>query len=153
MSLPIKAIDRLFERLAATYGAQWTRQWADVPVADVKTAWAHELGPYGGRLDAIAWALENLPDHCPNAAQFRSLCRQAPRQPAAALPEPPANPERMRKEMERLGAILAKPAPARLSGYAWVDRVLARVAQDPDRVSPTVRRIAEQADAMRRAKA
>jgi len=42
MSLSIKVIDRLFERLGATYGASWSKMWADVPLVDVKTTWAHE---------------------------------------------------------------------------------------------------------------
>ncbi len=33
------------------------------------------------KLDAegrVAWALENLPERCPNVIEFRNLCRQAP---------------------------------------------------------------------------
>lgn len=51
MSLPIVAIDRLFARLHATYGAAWDRAMGSVPVADAKAAWAHELGGFAFRSD------------------------------------------------------------------------------------------------------
>ena len=38
MSFPIVAIDRLFARLNATYGAAWDRALGSVPVADAKAA-------------------------------------------------------------------------------------------------------------------
>jgi hypothetical protein len=66
MTIPTRAIDRLFERLAATYGAAWARQWDSVPIMDVKSLWAHELSIYGDRLEVLAWALENLPEFVPN---------------------------------------------------------------------------------------
>ncbi len=101
MSISIKAIDRLFERLAATYGSAWSRQWSDVPLADVKTAWAHELSGYGGRLEVLAWALENLPERAPNIIEFRNLCRRSPAPEAPRLPEPKADPERLARELSK----------------------------------------------------
>ena len=43
MTIAVEAIDRLFQRLAATYGAAWDRSLGQAPIADVKTAWAHEM--------------------------------------------------------------------------------------------------------------
>lgn len=145
MSLHIKAIDRLFERLAATYGAQWTRQWQDVPMMDVKTAWAHELDVFGGSLHRMAWALENLPPKCPNVIEFKHLCRQAPAPEVPRLPEPKADPERVKAEMSKLGqlreTLLATDRHDRLD---WARRIVAkRIACVP--VTQTVFKMAKDA--------
>lgn len=133
MSLPMKAIDRLFDRMTATYGAQWLRMWDGVPIQDVKTAWLHELSSYGGEpgLKSIVWALDNLPDRAPNAVQFRNICRQAPAEAAPALPLPPANPERMRAELAKLGHIeKAKrmPTTGGIDHKGWAKALIARDA-------------------------
>lgn len=144
MSIPMKAIDRLFERLAATYGAQWTRQWQDVPMADVKTAWAHELAPFAGSLDRIAWALENLPPKCPNAIEFKALCRQAPAPEAPRLPEPKADPERLKAELAKLAPVRAAMATSSHDPKAWARRLVARDAAG-DKISPIALLFARQA--------
>jgi hypothetical protein len=79
MSLPDKVLERLFKRLSATYGAEFINKWDNVSMSDVKTAWAHELSSFADNLTAIGWALENLPERCPNAIEFKKLCRQAPK--------------------------------------------------------------------------
>ena len=130
MSLPIVAIDRLFARLNATYGAAWDRAPGSVPVADAKAAWAHELGGFAGRLQDVAWALEHLPERCPNVIEFRNLCRLAPAAEVAQLPAPPANPERIRAELAKLGPV-ARQSLAVGGGAAnrtWAKRILERVA-------------------------
>ena len=147
MSLPAKAVDRLFDRLAAVYGAQWLRQWDGVPMQDVKTAWGHELAVYDNRLDVLAWALDNLPERCPNAIAFRAPCRSCPAPAAPALPMPEVNPERMRAEMEKLGHVLAKPALS-TGMMDWAAPIIARAAAGA-KVSPTVLRMAREADAIR----
>ena len=60
----IRAVDRLFQRLGATYGADWERSLGVAPINDSKTIWAHELDSFKGSLDRVAWALENLPERC-----------------------------------------------------------------------------------------
>lgn len=144
MSLPIKAIDRLFERLAATYGAAWTRQWADVPIADVKTAWAHELSGFAGRLDSLAWALENLPERCPNVIEFKVLCRRSPAPVVPRLPEPKADPERLKAELAKLAPLRASVAAQGLDHKAWAKRIIAR-HDAGDRLNPTTLRFAKEA--------
>lgn len=145
MSLPIKAIDRLFERLAATYGAQWTRQWQDVPMVDVKTAWAHELSAYERHLDRLAWALENLPSRCPNVIEFKNLCRQAPTPEQPRLPEPKADPERLKAELSKLGELRSKVlATAPAGRLDWARRIVARRVAC-ERVSPCVLKMAKDA--------
>jgi hypothetical protein len=131
MSFPKKAIDRLFERMAAAYGAQWSRMWEGVPIQDVKTAWCHELDAFDGEagLQRVAWALDNLPDKVMNAPGFRNLCRLAPSGPAPALPLPPENQERMRAELAKLGHVeKAKrmPTTGGIDPKAWAKRHIAR---------------------------
>ena len=94
MSMPIKAIDRLFDRMGLTYGNEWVRKWDSAPISEVKSMWAHELDFYSNRLEDVAWALENLPEKCPNVIEFKNLCRKAPKIEAPRLPEPKADPER-----------------------------------------------------------
>jgi len=106
MSLPTKAIDRVFERLSATYGAAWTRQWSGVPIASVKTAWAHELAGFAQNLLCIAWALENLPEKPPNAIEFKQLCRRAPIEEKQSLPAPQPDPQRVQTELAKILPVL-----------------------------------------------
>ena len=85
MTLPLAVVERLFQRLTATYGSEFVNKWDKVPIADVKTAWAHELAFTAEDLNIIGWALNNLPDRCPNLIEFKSLCKQAPRATRIAL--------------------------------------------------------------------
>ena len=145
MSLPIKAIDRLFERLGATYGAAWTRQWADIPITDAKSAWAHELAGFSGQLEALAWGLENLPEKCPNVIEFRNLCRRAPAPELPKLSEPKADPERVRRELSKLGKIKEQALSIKThDGKEWARRLISR-ASAGDGVKPISLRFAREA--------
>lgn len=144
MSLPTKAIDRLFERLAATYGSSWTRQWADVPMSDAKSAWAHELGGYANRLEALAWALENLPERCPNVIEFRNICRRAPAPEAPALPQPKTDPARLRAELAKLGELRTKTVANPQHHKQWAHRIIAR-SEAGDKLAPAVLKCAQDA--------
>lgn len=145
MTLPIKAIDRLFERLSATYGAAWTRQWVDVPINDVKSAWAHELTGFSGHLESVAWALENLPERCPNVIEFRNLCRRAPMPDLPKLPEPKADPERLKQELSKLGEIRAKAvASTTVDHKAWARRIVGRY-EAGEKLNPNTLRFAREA--------
>ncbi len=138
----INAIDRLFKRLSATYGAAWERSLGAVPVGDTKTVWAHELSAFKSSLHRIAWALENLPEKCPNVIEFKNLCRKAPAPELEALPEPKADPERVKAELAKLGEI--KTVPQEAGRFDWAHRILARQASGA-KVSPTVVQMAQSA--------
>jgi hypothetical protein len=144
VSLPIKVIDRLFERLSATYGAAWVRQWQDVPISDVKTAWAHELAGYEKHLEAIAWALENLPEDCPNAIKFRNLCRLAPAKAEPVLPAPKADPARVAAELAKLQPIRDRSNTPRVDGRDWARRIVGRHAAG-EKILPLTLRMAQEA--------
>jgi hypothetical protein len=145
MSLTNQAIDRLFTRLGATYGAQWDRALGSAPLGDVKTLWAHELSPFAGTLHRIAWALENLPARCPNVIEFKLLCRQAPAPDVPELAEPKADPERLKQELSKLGDLKAKLATdSRVDHKAWAKRIMARYHAG-ERINPTSLRFAREA--------
>lgn len=130
MSLPINVIDRLFQRLSATYGADWDRKLGQTPIGDAKTAWAHELQGFGHRLDAIAWALENLPEKCPNVIEFRNLARRAPEPETPRLPEPAVNPQRLRDELAKLQPIIDKAREVNSDDrLAWARAIVSRRQQ------------------------
>lgn len=130
MSLSAKAVDRIFDRMAATYGLSWDRSLGSAPVADVKTIWAHELSGFADkdRLPHIAWALENLPETPPNAIKFRNLCRLAPELEVPKLPAPKADPERVKAEVAKLidaAGIKRGPQAEKADHKAWARRILA----------------------------
>ena len=144
MSLPTKAIDRLFERLAATYGASWTRMWGDVPMLDVKASWAHELAGFSSNLQSVAWGLENLPERCPNVIEFRNLCRRAPEPELPRLPEPKADPERLKAELAKLADVRAKVAQKSFSQKDWARRIIEK-HEAGEKVRPVTLRFAREA--------
>lgn len=119
-----EVIDRLFSRLLATYGAAWTRQLSDVPIADVKTAWGYELSGYIDHLDAIAYGLDNLPERCPNVIQFRNLCRAAPARDVPRIEAPKADPARVAEVLAKLSTPTEK-----VDSKEWARRIIARHTQ------------------------
>lgn len=104
MSLPLAAIERLFDRLAMTYGNEFKNKWNGIPVAEVKASWAHELSAFANNLKAIGWALENLPEKCPNLIEFKNLCKQAPRPHITALDAPKAPAEVVDRVMQEIAS-------------------------------------------------
>lgn len=102
--IPAAVIDRLFKRLAATYGAVWDRAMGNAPLDDVREVWAHELAGFGSKLQDIAWALDNLPEKCPNVLEFRTLCRRAPAPTFLPLEAPKPDSTRVKAVVERAKA-------------------------------------------------
>lgn len=102
MALPASWVDHLFGRLSLRYGAAFLRQWPDTDIDTLKADWADVLDGTIG--DSISYALRYLPSAPPNAMQFRSLCRAAPRPDVPALPPPDvrADPDRVRTIVARL---------------------------------------------------
>jgi hypothetical protein len=142
MSLSLKAIDRIFERLTMTYGRDFTSKWEGVDQNAVKSSWSHELSCFNGALHMIGWGLENLPEKPPNVIQFRTLCRQAPHAEAKALEVPKADPDRMRTELEKLSVF--KVSTIRTGNRDWAHAILRRL-EDGAKISPTVVQMAKKA--------
>jgi len=144
MSLSNQAIDRLFTRIGATYGAQWDKSLGSAPLGDVKTLWAHELSTYANSLHRIAWALENLPPRCPNVIEFKQICRQAPAPETLALPEPKADPERLKRELAKLADIKKAVVADKVDHKAWAKKIMFRYKAG-ERINPTSLRFAREA--------
>ena len=145
MSLSIKAIDRLFQRLNATYGADFLGRYKGTPEGDLKTVWAHELTGFENQLSSLAWALENLPERAPNVIEFRNLARRAPAPELPRLPEPKADLARVNAGLAKLAplkASLAKAAP--VGGLDWA-YALQRRDNAGERLNMTVRKFYRQA--------
>lgn len=142
MSLPLAAIDRLFDRLAATYGRSFWSIYEGVEPGAVKTAWAHELSGFAGNLHALAWALENLPERAPNVIEFRNLARKAPATEAPRLPDAKADPQRVRNELAKLGEIRRDMPTRKAVNSDWAHRIIAKHASGI-RVTRTVLAMAQ----------
>ena len=113
MALPIKAVERLFEKLQLTYGTEFTNKWGELNSMDLMTNWAFELAQFSDNLNAIGWALQNLPDRCPNLIEFKNLCKQAPRPITVALDAPKAPVEVIDREISKmLAGLIKKPTDA-----------------------------------------
>lgn len=143
------AIDRIFRRLSYTYMSDFDRVIGELPIAEVKSIWAHELEAFFRNRKSmmrIAWALENLPERVPNVIAFRNLCRQAPSVEQPTLPMPKANPERLAAELSKLGGLRASLAttPGTSTGKAWAHRIIAE-AKTGAKMNPTRLRMARQA--------
>lgn len=125
MSLPLIAIDRLFNRLNATYGRDFMSRWEGQDSNAVKASWAHELAGFADKLQMVAWALENLPERAPNVIEFRNLCRKAPAPETPQLPEPAADPARVAAELAKLAPVRAA-AKNSVDGKDWARWIVAR---------------------------
>jgi hypothetical protein len=110
--LPAVWVDKLFARLQGVYGRDFTYQFSsvdstgfDVGLANARQVWAEELGGFSEHPEAIAYALENLPERIPNVIVFREICRKAPRKACIAL-EHKLTDEDIKKNKERLETLL-----------------------------------------------
>lgn len=127
MPISVAVIDRLFQRMAATYGARWDRSMGGAPLADVKSVWGDVLQNFDGdRLQDVAWALENLPESPPNAIEFRNLCRRAPLPEVPRLPEPKADPARVAAELAKLAPVRKAAQRSVIDHKAWARSLIAR---------------------------
>jgi hypothetical protein len=146
--MPLQAVDRLFSRLTMTYGPSFTRTFDGLDLNEVKSLWSHELSFYNTheKMSDIAWALENLPERAPNVIEFKNLCRKAPKREAPKLPEPKANPERLKAELAKLMAP-AKEAAAKAQftdGREWARRIVEK-QQAGEKLNAVTLRFAKEA--------
>lgn len=137
-SLPDAWISRIFGALRATYGAAFDRQWAppggcspeeSAGYAEaVKAHWAHDLAGYIRAPNAIAYALDNLPENPPNLVQFKALCQRRPAAAALQLPAPEANPARVAAELAQMRSAVGARGPLQWA-YDLQERESAETAQ------------------------
>lgn len=129
MSLRSEAVNRIFTRLTATYGREFTGRWEGQEIVPVKSLWGHELAAFDDKLHCIAWALENLPPRAPNLIEFKLLCRQAPQWKSLQLDAPKADPAIVDAEMAKIAATVFRSpsSPKEPSDpLAWAKRLKAR---------------------------
>ena len=136
------SVEYVFKVLAAAYGAAWERSLGTAPLGDVMTVWANALDGLTQTPQArkrIVWALNNLPDRCPNAMEFRRLCGQAPAPAVPLLPEPAkADPQRVATELSKLRT---NTDERRSDPKDWARRIMAR-HEAGDRMRPITLRFA-----------
>ena len=142
MSLPLEVIDRMFARLVATYGRDFSARWEGLDQNAVKSSWGHELAGYENNLKAIAYALENLPERAPNVIEFRNICRRAPSVQSLQL-EPPKFDKAI-AAMVMNGTRKVLENTPKVDQKAWAHRILADVKAGMKR-SPTVIQMAKNA--------
>jgi hypothetical protein len=70
--------------------------------------------------------LENLPERCPNVIEFRNLARRAPELEKPRLPEPKADPVRLKAELAKLSEIKAQVKNTKVDHKAWAKAILKR---------------------------
>ena len=58
---------------------------------------------------AIGWALEHLPDNCPNLMQFKTLCKQAPKPDYKHLESPKVPAEIVDSDILKMVKTLVEP--------------------------------------------
>ena len=126
MTLPIAAVERLFDRLSMTYGTEFKNKWTGMPLNEIKTHWAYELSQFADNLNAIGWALQNLPDRCPNLIEFKSLCKQAPRPTTIALDAPKAPADVVDTEISKIISSLVKTPESIGDHKRWARRLKER---------------------------
>ena len=117
-------IDRLFERPSMFYGNAWDNSLGSAPLNEIKSFWMHELAGFLKSKEAmmsISYALDHLPERPPNLVQFKNLCMQAPVFKPLALPEPAANPERVKQELAKLAPLRMGPG---VDPKEWARRIL-----------------------------
>lgn len=136
MSLPLNWVNRIFDKLALTYGQSFLRRWSDIDMEAVKADWAHELASFESRPEAISWALQHLPADPPNIVEFRVLACGVPPKAVPVLPEPPANPQAVAAVLERIAPILSRP---KSDGREWARRILSGVERGEKRSAISVR--------------
>ena len=126
LTLPNAWVEKIFARLQGIYGREFVGQYStgmvngiDAGLENAKATWAEELGSFVKWPEAIAYALEHLPERVPNCIKFKELCRMAPR------PEPvqieykisdeqmAINKAKVKKMMEELREKMAMPKEQR----------------------------------------
>ena len=137
MSLPLPWVDRIFDKLTLTYGQAFLARWRDIDIEKVKADWAHELAGLETAPHCISYALTHLVEKPPSVIEFRAMCRSAPAADLPRLPEPPADPQRVAQELNKLQASKQQPLQS-IGNKDWARRIVQRVREG----DKTVRRAA-----------
>lgn len=134
MSLPAAWVDRIFDKLALTYGRDFLGRYEGLDLNAVKSDWAHELSGFFAHPSAISHALANLPDRAPSVIDFRKLARLAPAVEVPRIEHSPAGKERIEAELARVAPALKSKASTDFR--EWARCIVAR-HESGDRITRT----------------
>lgn len=144
MSLPAAWIDRVFDKMTLAYGKPFLNRWEGMDINTVKSDWAHELAGFERHPEAIAWALQNLPDAFPpTVMEFRALARKAPMPEVPRIEHSPAGKERIEAELKRLRPVLREKPKTDFRD--WARRIVARKTAGDKTLTRTQIEMAEDA--------
>lgn len=73
--LPSSWVKRIFQRMAAMYGAKYVQLWGGVPEETMMTLWAEELAGYSSDEISTGLAACRTHDWPPTLPEFLKLCR------------------------------------------------------------------------------
>lgn len=135
--LPNQWIDRVFLRLQGIYGQQFTAKFSrmengiDVGLINAKEVWCDELGSFANWPEAIGYALKNLPsEKCPNAMEFRDICRKAPRKSDSPQLEYKPSAEDIARHKELSHKATEAVKPKEFDGLHWAKHPRSQKAMD-----------------------
>lgn len=145
-ALPHVWIDKIFARMSAVYGAQFSAKWGSEDLGNVVSVWADELRNFRDHPMAIKYALLNLPtDFPPNLQQFKNLCRDGiTHEPKPLAIERKLTHEEIefgRMRVEQIAREVLKPTNAR----KWIYDLKSRI-NSVHQPSVAVMRILEEAE-------
>jgi len=124
MSLPPEWVERIFKRMSLEYGSRLGSLWAGLDPEEVKAHWARELGGYVSAPQALAHALDHMPeDRPPTLPEFRRLCRGAPVPAVIALPAPAVDGAKVSAALAS-----ARAAVVASGSRSWAERLRERQA-------------------------
>lgn len=83
---PDSGFDYIFARMAAIYGGQFQRHWADSDPALVRQTWKDLLGKFLTYRPSMDYAIAHLDSEFPpSAIKFRDICNKGPAVPRKEL--------------------------------------------------------------------
>ena len=91
----------------------------------------------------LRYALRNLPERCPNVAQFRALANSCPLPEFKQLPAPKADERVVAEQIAKQIGLKKALAPA-VDGKEWARRIMAR-SEAGDKIRPYTLTCARQA--------
>jgi hypothetical protein len=106
MSLPSPWVDRIFHKLALTFGKEFVQRWEGLDIGEVKADWAHELSGYQKNPEAIRHGIETcITGKPPTVHEFKAACARY-QSTFKALPSPLADRALVAAELAKARAIL-----------------------------------------------
>jgi|GEM_PF-1261689 len=132
-------VHKVLKHLSIIYGPVFQQFLAGHNRDEVRVLWEKELAYYVNHPECVDWALEHLPERCPNLIEFRNLCRNAPIAEPPELPAPivKLNAQQLaerKKRIEELSRELRQEMNKPFDRTEWARRIVAK-AQNNEKVA------------------